>query len=55
VADVIANTASVRGQHVITSTVNGRANSIVTPNPGSSIGVWLTTTSAGATGKVLLR
>lgn len=57
VADVNIDGSSnvVRGQHCITGNANGKANGIAIPNAGSSIGVYLTSTAANGTAKVLLR
>ncbi|MBI5732515.1 hypothetical protein HY967_00960, partial [Candidatus Jorgensenbacteria bacterium] len=46
---------AVRGQHVVTSGTAGRAGSVVTPGPGTSIGVWLQSVGANGTGSALLR
>jgi hypothetical protein len=55
VVQVLSNTGSIRGQHCITSVNPGSADSIPSPNPGSSIGVWLQSVNAGAYGNVLLK
>ncbi|MBK7183936.1 MAG: hypothetical protein IPH89_14010 [Bacteroidetes bacterium] len=47
--------AVTRGQHCITSATSGKATGIAIPNAGTSIGVFITSGSAGSTAKVLLK
>ena len=47
--------AVVRGQHCISGNANGKASGIAVPGAGTSLGVFLSSGSAGGTAKVLLK
>jgi hypothetical protein len=51
----IGAAAVTRGQHCITSATSGKSAGIAIPNAGTSIGVFITSGSAGGTAKVLLK